>query len=73
LADAMVKELMMKRVMEEPDFVKCSKYGNSLVKYLSGNSGEIKDKTIARLLMIAEDDVERIYQEAVDILRRGVV
>lgn len=74
MANEMLKELMVKRILEDPDFVKCSKYGNSLAKYLSDNSGDIKDKTIARLLILSsEEEVEKIYQEAIDILKRNAL
>jgi hypothetical protein len=68
----MLKELIMQKIKEDPDFVKCSKHGNSLIKYLSANPGEIKDKTIARLLMVSEEEIEKIYQEAIDLLKRDV-
>jgi len=66
------KELTIKRILEDPDFIKCAKYNNSLNKYLVANEN-VEDSAIARLLMLTEEEVEEIYQEAVDLLRQGMV
>jgi hypothetical protein len=66
------KELTIKRILEDPDFIKCAKYNNSLNKYLAANEN-VKDPVIAKLLMLTEEEVEEIYQEAVDILKNGMV
>ena len=71
--DVANKEDLKKRILEENDFIKAYKYGNSLNKFLSRNTKELDDTTIARLLMIDKDEVEEIYQKAVDILRNGMV
>ena len=68
----MSKELTIKRILEEPDFIKCIKFNNSLNKYLAANEN-VDDSVIARLLMLSEEEVEEIYQEAVDILRKNMV
>jgi hypothetical protein len=67
------KEDVKKRILEEPDFVKSYKYGNSLNKFLTRNTKELDDATIARLLMIEKYEVEEIYQKAVDLLRKSMV
>jgi hypothetical protein len=67
------KEDVKKRILEEVDFVKSYKYGNSLNKFLSRNTKELDDSAIARLLMIDKDEVEEIYQKAIDLLRLGMV
>jgi hypothetical protein len=58
--------------MEESDFIKCPKHQNSLAHYLSNNDN-IHDSVIARLLMISEEEVEKIYKESIDILRKSMV
>jgi len=67
------KEDVKKRILEESDFVKSYKYGNSMSKFLSRNTKVLDDSTIARLLMIEKDEVEEIYQKAVDFLRNHMV
>ncbi len=59
--------------MEDPDFIKSVKHGNSLNKFLARNTEDLKAKAIARLLMITEEEVEEIYQEAIDMLRSDMV
>lgn len=67
------KEDVKKRILEEPDFVKAYKYGNSLSKFLARNTKELDDATIARLLMIEKYEVEEIYQEAVELIKKGML
>jgi hypothetical protein len=67
------KEDIKKRILEESDFIKAYKYSNSLNKFLSRNTKELDDTTIARLLMIEKYEVEEIYQKAVDLLKRSMV
>lgn len=69
----MSKEDVKKRILEEIDYVKAYKYGNSLNKFLTRNTKELDDATIARLLMIEKYEVEEIYQKAVDLLKKGMV
>lgn len=69
----MGKEDIKKRILEESDFVRSYKYGNSLAKFLARNTKELDDSAIARLLMIEKSEVEEIYQKAVQLLKKGMV
>jgi len=69
----MDKNELQKRVAEEEDYVRCPKFSNSLSKFLARNSDGVENATIARLLMISEEEVEKLYQEAVDMLRQDMV
>ena len=64
---------LKKRMLEDPDFIKCLGYGNSLNKYLAENRNDLENSTIARLLMLTEEEVENIYQECIDKLKVGMV
>jgi hypothetical protein len=66
------KEDLQKRVREEEDYIRCSKFSNSLTKFVAKNSEGVDDSTIARLLLMEESEVTRIYQEAVVQLREGL-
>ena len=66
------KEDLKKRVLEESDFVRSYKFGNSLSKFLSRNTKDLDDSAIARLLMIEKSEVEEIYQKAVEMLKKGM-
>jgi Sec7-like guanine-nucleotide exchange factor len=66
------KEDIKKRILEESDFIKSYKYGNSMAKFLSKNDKELDDSVIARLLMIDKEEVEDIYRKAVEMLKKGI-
>ncbi len=65
----MDKNEIQKRVKEEEDYIRCPKCNNSLTKFLAKNSDGIEDGTIARLLMIPEEKVQEIYDEAVEKIK----
>jgi len=67
------KEDLQRRVLEEEDYVRAPKFSNSLSKFLARNSDGVENATIARLLMIPEERVEEIFQEAVLMLREEMV
>lgn len=63
------KAEIQRRIATEEDYVRCPKFGNSLSKFTTKNSEGIENSTIARLLMMSEEEVEKVYQEAVQMLR----
>lgn len=69
----MDKSELQKRVLEEDDYVRAPKFSNSLHKFLARNSDGVENATIARLLMISEEEVEKIHQEAIEMLREEMV
>jgi hypothetical protein len=69
----MDKEDIQKRVKEEEDYIRCPKCSNSLSKFLAKNSEGVDNNIIARLLMIPEEKIEELYQEAVKKLREEMV
>lgn len=69
----MDKNELQQKVLEEEDYIRAPKFSNSLAKFLSRNSDGVENATIARLLMISEDEVEKIFQEAVVMLREEMV
>lgn len=60
------------RILNDPDYVRCPKASNSLTKFLSKNPDGVEDITISRLLMVPEDEIEEIYEEAVEMLRESM-
>ena len=66
----MDRDDITKRVTDEEDYIRCPKFSNSLTKFLAKNSEGVENSVIARLLMIPEDKVEEIYDEAVERLRK---
>lgn len=69
----MDREDVSKRIFEEEDYIRCPKFNNSLAKFLAKNSEGVENSAIARLLMLPEDKVEELYQEAVQKLRAEMV
>lgn len=69
----MEKNELQQKILEEEDYVRAPKFSNSLSKFLSKNSDGVENATIARLLMISEEEVEKLFQEAVVILREEMV
>ena len=63
------KSEMLKRILDDEDYVRCPKCSNSLNKFTQKNSEGVENSTIARLLMMTEEEVEAKFQEAVKMLR----
>ena len=67
------KEDAKKKIAEEEDFIKCPRFKDSLKAFLSKSQiEEIDDKVIARLLLIEEADVQKIYDEAIKSIKEGL-
>ena len=66
------KDEIKKKIMEDPDFIKNPRFGNSLSKFLARNNEEINDRIIARFLMISEKEVSEIFEKSVDVLKSKV-
>ncbi len=67
------KAELQQRVLTEEDYVRAPKFSNSLAKFLARNSDGVENATIARLLMISEEEVEALFQESVQKLRDEMV
>lgn len=64
----MEKSEILKKILEEEDYIRCPKFSNSLNRFTEKNEVS-ENPTIARLLMMTEEEVETKYQEAVQLLR----
>ena len=69
----MDKDDIERRIREEEDYIRCPKMGNSLERFISKNPEGVEDSVIARLLMITEEKVQKIYEEAIVKLRASMV
>lgn len=63
------KSEMLKRIVDDEDYIRCPKFSNSLNKFTQKNSEGVENSTIARLLMMSEEEVEAKYLEAIQMLR----
>ena len=66
----MDKDDIQKRILEDEDYIRCPKCSNSLLKFIAKNSEGVENSVIARLLVVSEERVEEIYQEAIKILKK---
>lgn len=67
------KEEIKKKILEEEDYIRSPKFSNSLQKFLAKNQDGVEDSTIARLLSMSEEEVNKIYEEAVKALREEML
>ena len=64
---------LKKKVMEDDDFIRAPKYGNSLNKFVAKNDRLLDNSAIGRLLLISEEEVEEIYEDSVIQLRKEML
>jgi len=64
---------MEKKVREEDDFIHSPKFGNSIKRFLAKMENPPENTTIGRLLLLSEEEVEKLYQESVVILREKML
>lgn len=66
----MNKDDIKKRIQTEEDYIRYPRFQNSLAKFISKNENGVSDSLIAKVLMITEDRVKKIYQEALSFLKK---
>jgi hypothetical protein len=64
------RDSILKKILEEEDFIHSPKHQNSLNKFLAKQENLLENGTIGRVLLIPEEEVERLYQESVIMLRK---
>lgn len=69
----MDKDDIMKRILEDEDYIRCPKCSNSVNKFVAKNPEGVENNVIGRLLMIPEERVEEIYQDAIEMLKKDMV
>ncbi len=66
----MTTEEALERIQNDPDFVALKRFDYSLTKLLQRYpEGVPNNKLIAQALMITEDDVDKLYNDVVELLR----
>jgi hypothetical protein len=65
------KTELQNKINTEEDYIRCPKFHNSMAKFLANakNSEGVKNNIIARLLMMSKEEVEKLYEEAVQMLK----
>jgi hypothetical protein len=67
------QEDLKKRLETEEDFINSPSHRNSLKFFISKNPEGVSNDKIAKLLMISEEEVEKLYQSAILKLRENLV
>ena len=60
----------IERILLEEDFIHAPKFGNSLQKYLVKMDKPCENGAIGRLLLIPEEEVQRLYEQSVAELKK---
>jgi hypothetical protein len=71
-AEIMDRDDVTKRIQDEEDYIRSPKFGNSLTRLKLKNPEGVDDATIAKVLMISEEDVQKLYEEAVAMIKEGI-
>jgi len=61
------------KIMNIEDFIHSPKHGNSLQKFLLKNDRILEDAAIGKLLLITAEEVEKIYQNSIMEIRKGMI
>jgi DNA-directed RNA polymerase specialized sigma subunit len=61
-----------RKIYEEEDYIDHPKYKNSLAKLIEKYPDGVDDETIAKVLNISEEEVEEIYQSAIEKLKANL-
>ncbi len=69
----MDKDDIQKRILEDEDYIRCPKCSNSINKFVAKNPEGVDNAVIGRLLVIPEEKVEEIYEEAIELLKKDMV
>jgi hypothetical protein len=68
----MDRDDVTKRIKDEEDYIRAPKFGNSLTRLKLKNPDGVEDALIAKVLMISEEEVQKIYDEAVVMIKEGM-
>lgn len=73
-SNSQTKKLVeIKKIIEtDDDYIACPKFKNSLKLLISRFPDSVDDDKIAKYLMISESEVKKLYQSAIQKLRKGL-
>lgn len=60
------------KLTNEEDYIDCIKFNNSIKKLIEKNPEGVDDETIAKVLNITTEEVEKIYQSAIKKLQKSL-
>ena len=65
----MEKNEISRKIVEDEDYIRCPKCNNSVNKFLLRTPDGAEDSIIARFLMMSEERVKELYEEAIVFFR----
>jgi len=60
------------KLTQEEDYIDCPKFNNSIKQLIDRNPDGIDDETIAKVLNMSVDEVEKTYQNAINKLKKSL-
>ncbi len=67
----MTEEKKLKLTQEE-DFIDCPKFNNSIRQLIEKNPDGVDEETIAKVLNMTVEDVEKTYENAIKKLKKSL-
>jgi hypothetical protein len=64
------KEKLKEKILTDPDFIYSPKYNNSLDKFMHRHDEGVESSHAAKVLLMEEQEVDDIYEEAVNNLKK---
>lgn len=68
----MEKNDIENKIKNDPDFIRAPKFENSLQKLLVKMDNPLENNAIGRLLLLSPEEVEEIYQESIEKLKKEI-
>lgn len=72
MAEQISQEEALRRIAEDEDFVNLSRYDYSLRKLKERHPDECPVDLSCRALMMTPEEIDALFEEAIQILRRGI-
>lgn len=63
------KKTIKEKISKDEDFIYCPRLNNSLESLMDKNPDGVDDERIKRVLLIGDEELEDIYESALDKLR----
>lgn len=68
----MTEEEKKNRLNNEEDFIDCAKHRHSIKDIIEKNPDGVDDATIAKVLNISVEEVQKIYKSAIDKIKLSI-
>lgn len=66
------RDAVKEKILSDEDFIYCPRLGNSLVRLMEKNPEGIDKDRISKVLLLTEEEVVNIYDEAIRKLKQNL-